>query len=104
MKRILLFLLPLALLSLPMTAQETGKNGRRAGHTDQNKFRQMKDVLPTPNETRTASGKPGYQYTQQKVDYVMDIKLDEATNRIYGMKKLLITIILKIIWSIYGYS
>ncbi|MFH4967803.1 M1 family metallopeptidase [Gaetbulibacter sp. M240] len=54
------------------------------GHTDQNKFRQMKDLLATPNETRTASGAPGYKYTQQQVDYVMDIRLDEATDRIYG--------------------
>ena len=33
---------------------------------------------------RTASGAPGYNYTQQQVDYVMDIKLDEDNNRIYG--------------------
>jgi len=54
------------------------------GHTDQNKFRQLKDVLPTPNNRRTASGAPGYEYTQQKVDYKMDIVLDEKTNRIFG--------------------
>ncbi len=54
------------------------------GHTDQNKFRQLKDVLPTPNDQRTASGAPGHQYTQQKVDYVMDIRLDEKEDKIYG--------------------
>ena len=32
----------------------------------------------------TASGAPGHQYSQQKVDYVMDIRLDENDNRIYG--------------------
>ncbi|MGJ8745898.1 M1 family metallopeptidase [Polaribacter sp.] len=58
------------------------------GHTDQNKFRQMKDVLATPNDQHTASGAPGHQYTQQKVDYVMDIRLDEATNFIYGDEKI----------------
>ena len=54
------------------------------GHSDQNKFRQIKDLLATPNETRTASGAPGYKYTQQQVDYIMNVRLDETTDRIYG--------------------
>jgi len=57
---------------------------RQKGHTDQNKFRQLKDVLPTPNNRRTASGAPGYEYTQQKVDYVMDIVIDEDKNLLIG--------------------
>ena len=64
-------------------AQNSGKKQIK-GHTDQNKFRQLKDVLPTPNNRRTASGAPGFEYTQQKVDYKMDIVLDEKTNRIFG--------------------
>ena len=32
----------------------------------------------------TASGAPGYEYTQQKVDYVMNIRIDENTNRLFG--------------------
>jgi hypothetical protein len=67
--------------SLLSQAQDKPK---QQGHTDQNKFRQMKDVLPTPNESRTASGAPGHQYTQQQVDYTMNIRLDEATNKIFG--------------------
>ena len=57
---------------------------RQKGHTDQNKFRQLKDVLPTPNNRRTASVAPGYEYTQQKVDYVMDIVVDEDKNLLTG--------------------
>ncbi|AJR03632.1 M1 family metallopeptidase [Siansivirga zeaxanthinifaciens] len=57
---------------------------REQGHTDQNKFRQMKDVLPTPNESRTASGAPGHLYTQQQVDYSINILLDEEKNKIFG--------------------
>ena len=60
------------------------KKKTQQGHTDQNKFRQMKDLLATPNDQHAASGAPGSQYTQQKVDYVMDIRLDESANRIYG--------------------
>ncbi|GAA4963426.1 M1 family metallopeptidase [Algibacter aquimarinus] len=48
----------------------------------------MKDVLATPNETRTASGAPGHAYTQQKVDYVMDIRLDEDKHQLYGDEKI----------------
>ena len=54
------------------------------GHTNQNKFRQLKQELPTPNLERTASGAPGKSYTQQKVDYVMDIVLDDEKSRITG--------------------
>jgi hypothetical protein len=56
----------------------------KEGHTNQNKFKQLKELLPTPNLQRTASGAPGLKYTQQKVDYVMDIVLDDENTRIYG--------------------
>jgi len=68
-------------------AQEQIKE-KQQGHSDQNKFRQMKDLLATPNETRTASGAPGHAYTQQQVDYVMNIRLDEDKNQIFGDEKI----------------
>ena len=68
--------------SFAQDKQEAKKT--QQGHTDQNKFRQMKDVLATPNDQHTASGAPGHQYTQQKVDYMMNIRLEESTNKIYG--------------------
>eukprot|EP01090_Pellita_catalonica_P023385 TRINITY_DN95_c0_g1_i8.p1 TRINITY_DN95_c0_g1~~TRINITY_DN95_c0_g1_i8.p1 ORF type:complete len:425 (-),score=85.29 TRINITY_DN95_c0_g1_i8:969-2243(-) len=71
-------------VSASLFAQEAPKKERQQGHTDQNKFRQLKDVLATPNDQRTASGAPGHAYTQQKVDYVMNLRLDEATDRLYG--------------------
>jgi hypothetical protein len=49
------------------------------------KFRQLsEDFLPTPNEQRTASGAPGNKYWQNRADYVIDVSLDEKTNRING--------------------
>ena len=87
MKKITYLCLSLLFISSVMFAQEQEKT-RPQGHTDQNKFRQLKDVLATPNESRTASGAPGYAYTQQKVDYVMDIRLDEDKNQIYGDEKI----------------
>lgn len=53
-------------------------------NTNQNKFRQLKQELPTPNVYRTASGMPGHQYYQQQADYKMDIRLDDEKQRIYG--------------------
>ncbi|MDA0973058.1 MAG: M1 family metallopeptidase, partial [Bacteroidetes bacterium] len=49
-----------------------------------NKFKQLHQELPTPNTYRTASGAPGHEYWQQKADYVMDIRLDDENQRIYG--------------------
>ena len=68
--------------------EKESKSKTQKGHTDQNKFRQLKDVLATPNDQHAASGAPGHQYSQQKVDYVMDIRLDENTNKIYGHEKI----------------
>ena len=49
-----------------------------------NKFRQLKQELPTPNVYRNAAGAPGHEYWQQKADYLMDITLDDENQRIYG--------------------
>ncbi|AUP78405.1 M1 family metallopeptidase [Flavivirga eckloniae] len=87
MKQIKYYLLSVVFASTGIFAQNQ-VNEKPQGHTDQNKFRQMKDVLPTPNTTRTASGAPGYEYTQQKVDYIMDIRLDESKNQIFGNEKI----------------
>ncbi|HEX8653571.1 MAG TPA: M1 family metallopeptidase [Pyrinomonadaceae bacterium] len=48
------------------------------------KFRQLDEVLPTPNIYRTASGAPGSRYWQQRVDYVIDVEVDDANQRITG--------------------
>lgn len=54
------------------------------GVMGQDKFAQMYDLLATPNTYRTASGAPGHEYWQQRADYVMDIKIDESTQKLYG--------------------
>ena len=61
------------LLFLLGTAQET--NNSHKGHYNQSKFRQITDLLPTPNTYRSASGAPGKDYYQNKADYQMDIEL-----------------------------
>ena len=51
------------------------------------KFRQLDEILPTPNEYRTASGAPGNKYWQQRADYEIDVELDDANQRIIGKEK-----------------
>lgn len=87
MKKLVSFVLMALVTTASLFAQDAAKKPQK-GHTDQNKFRQLKDVLPTPNSRRTASGAPGHAYTQQKVDYVMDLRLDEKNNRLYGNEKI----------------
>ena len=48
------------------------------------KFRQLEELLPTPNEQRTASGAPGQGYWQQRADYVIDAELDDTKQSITG--------------------
>lgn len=45
------------------------------------KFRQLDEVLPTPNRYRNAAGEAGHAYWQQQVDYVINVRLNEK-NRI----------------------
>lgn len=47
-------------------------------------FRQLEEVLPTANDYRTASGAPGHEYWQQKVDYDIDVELHDDTQSITG--------------------
>ncbi|MEE9408560.1 MAG: M1 family metallopeptidase [Polaribacter sp.] len=82
MKKVTLLLFSLLFVATASFAQE--QSITKQGHTNQNKFKQLKDVLATPNSRRTASGAPGKNYTQQKVDYVMDIVLDDDNQKISG--------------------
>ncbi len=51
---------------------------------NQSQFRQLYDMLPTPNVYRTAAGAPGHAYYQNRADYVMDITLNDEIQRIDG--------------------
>ncbi len=48
------------------------------------KFRQLEEILPTPNDYRNAAGEPGKEYWQQQVDYQIIVNLDENKRRISG--------------------
>ena len=58
----------------------------RMDHPDA--FRQLDEILPTPSETRLASGAPGPDYWQQKVDYMIRVRLDESTRSLHGEERI----------------
>ena len=64
--------------------EKVDENPVKNGHYNINKFKQLKEELPTPNVYRTASGAPGHEYYQQKADYKIDVTLDDKTQRIFG--------------------
>ncbi|MCP5024046.1 MAG: M1 family metallopeptidase [bacterium] len=51
-------------------------------------FRQLHQELPTPGPYRTASGAPGHEYWQQKVDYKIDVHLDEELRHINAVERI----------------
>ena len=63
-----------ALLGAPMSSAQ-GIQQTKGSFED--KFRQLDEVLPTPNTYRNAAGEPGYAYWQQDVDYDINVSLDE---------------------------
>lgn len=81
-----LVILLAASLSLGATAEE---QGRPSVYHD--KFRQLEEILPTPNGFRTASGAPGPAYWQQRADYEMDLELDDVNQVLIGREKVVYT-------------
>ena len=59
--------------------------------SQQDKFRQLEEILPTPNAARTASGAPAQGYWQQQVDYEIDVRIDEETQRLTGSEAITYT-------------
>jgi hypothetical protein len=54
----------------------------------QDNFRQLEEILPTPNAVRTASGAPGPGYWQQRANYIIDVELDDKRQRIVGREQI----------------
>ncbi|MDM7862003.1 M1 family metallopeptidase [Alteromonas sp. ASW11-36] len=57
----------------------------------EDKFRQLDEVLPTPNVYRNAAGEPGHEYWQQQVDYQIDVRLNEALRRLDAEQSIVYT-------------
>lgn len=77
----LLFLL---ICSIPAFGQPFPN--KKYGQDD--KFRQLEEILPTPNGYRSAAGEPGPDYWQQKIDYNIDVTLDDKNQAIQGKESI----------------
>jgi aminopeptidase N len=73
-------------LTLGTTAFAQPFENRKYGQED--KFRQLEEILPTPNGYRNAAGEPGPAYWQQRADYDIDVTLDDKTQHITGKEKI----------------
>ncbi len=87
MKKIYFTTMLLYLAASTALIAQANKSAQK-GHTNTNKFKQLTDEFSTPNSQHTASGAPGVNYTQQKVDYRMDIVLDDANQKLYGEEEI----------------
>jgi len=72
------FIFLILFCSLTAEAQEPGADY----------FKQMDDLLPTPTETRIATGAPGPDYWQQKVDYHIKVTVDDENQRLIGWEEI----------------
>ncbi len=82
--RLLTAALTLVLISQSTIAQPV--DNRKYGQED--KFRQLEEILPTPNGYRNAAGEPGPDYWQQNADYVVDVTLDDVKQHLTGSEKI----------------
>jgi hypothetical protein len=91
MKRIFQFVAFLCCVTMGFAqAQETPKTNK-TDERNPDKFKQMYDLLATPNMYRTASGAPGPEYYQQQADYKIDVELDDKNQRLYGSETITYT-------------
>ena len=77
-------------ITISMSAQQQPTSDKQT-ERNPDKFKQMYDLLATPNMYRTASGAPGPEYYQQQADYKMDIELDDKNTKIYGKETITYT-------------
>jgi len=72
-----------SLILAPLVPGRLGAQGTHAASVaDTSPFRAL--TLPTPNDYRSGSGRPGPRYWQQRVDYRIAATLDPARNEVRG--------------------
>jgi len=73
-----------AILFISFSTLAQNQKPDKKGHYNNSKFKQLKQVLPTPNMFRTASGAPGPDYYQQQANYKMNVVLDDKNQKLSG--------------------
>jgi hypothetical protein len=81
----------LLLGQLFLASSAFSQTGQIEKFSQQDKFRQLEEILPTPNDYRLGSGAPGSEYWQQKVDYTIDVTIDDKKQRLIGKETITYT-------------
>ncbi len=80
----------------------SGMLSAQTENVNKSRFKQLDEVLPTPNTYRTGSGAPGHEYWQQKADYEIEAEINDETQRLTGSEKITYTNnspdVLKYLW------
>ena len=79
-----MFRFPIGVATLCLVATTFANPALAAAAPFDDKFRQLDELLPTPNTIRTASGAPGHAYWQQRADYTIRATLDESRRALSG--------------------
>ncbi len=64
---------------------------KQSKQNHEDKFRQLDESLPTPNDQRIASGHPGPEYWQQRADYKIAVTLNDDRQSIIGAETITYT-------------
>ena len=77
-------------LAIALTVKSEAQPLPNGKHVDSqgDRFYQIDQWLPTPNDQRTASGAPGPEYWQQRADYKISIALDDINQRLSGVAQI----------------
>jgi len=75
-----------AVAAFVLAAPSAFAQTRALSVADSSPFRALE--LPTPNEYRTGSGRPGPRYWQQRVDYTITASLDPVKNELRGRERI----------------
>lgn len=76
----------LTIMTMVMASSALGAAIKQTKGNFEDKFRQLEEILPTPNAYRNAAGEPGKAYWQQGVDYKIEVELDEQNRHIKGQQ------------------
>ena len=87
--KVIFFLTAILILEGSLSSLSGQESSQKFDQTD--KFRQLEEILPTPNDYRTASGAPGHRYWQQQIDYVIDVEIDDEKQLLIGSEEITYT-------------
>ncbi len=84
------YFLPVILASLMVSGSDSAKAqpAPNAKYGQVDKFRQLGTWLRSPNVYRNAAGAPGHAYWQQKVDYAIDVELNDKDQTLHGKERI----------------